>query len=94
MTDLCCVCTTVVEKCVNVCNFPWLLSNAYDKETGRRLAEVIVCVCVYVFMCACVWLLSNAYDKETGIRLAEVSVCMCARACVYVYIYIYIYIYI
>ncbi len=30
----------VVEKCVNVCNFPWLLSNAYDKETGRRLAEV------------------------------------------------------
>ncbi len=42
MTDLCCTCVAVVEKCVNVCNFPWLLSNAYDKETGRRLAEVTI----------------------------------------------------
>lgn len=30
----------MVDKCVKVCNFPWLLSNAYDQETGRRLAEV------------------------------------------------------
>ena len=29
----------LVENCVNKCNFPWLLSNAYDRETGERLAQ-------------------------------------------------------
>ena len=28
-----------VKKLVGMTNFPWLLSNIYDKRTQRRLAE-------------------------------------------------------